>query len=450
MDCFKKYDVRGIVGKQLNEQIARNIGAALVSVTNAKTAAVGCDARASSPSLKLALISGLIDNGVDVYDIGLTGTEEMYFSCQHLNVDLGIEITASHNPIEYNGIKFVGKAAQPFNDEQFQQIKVNSEKFQQSKVDLPGQLKDYNHIPAYIEHLLTYIDVKKIKPLKLIVNAGNGVAGHVIDALEEHFISANVPVEFIKIFHEADATFPNGIPNPLLEEDRWKTTQAIQKHKADFGVAWDGDFDRCFLFDEKGSFIDGYYIVGLLAKSFLSTHENARIVHDPRVFWNTQHVVDNAGGILVKSLTGHTLIKSTMRKHDAIYGGEMSAHHYFKSFGYCDSGMIPWLLVINLLSNTGTLLSQEVRAMQEMFPSSGEINFKVKNIEATLQRIQDFYVDDILFTDDFDGLSMEFQDWRFNLRGSATEPLLRLNVESRGNQALLQHKTDELKRLIGS
>lgn len=448
MNCFKKYDVRGIVGSELNEDIAKNIGAALAVLAKASTAVIGCDARASSPSLKNAIIEGLILNGVHVYDIGITGTEEVYYACQHLQTDIGIEVTASHNPIEYNGVKFVSRGAKPFNDEEFQELKKLSQSLQIMHGVQPGQSESYDHMPAYIEHLLSYVDVSNIKPLKIVVNAGNGVAGHVIDAIEQKLQIANVALEFVKIFHKPDSTFPNGIPNPLLEDDRWKTTQAIKEHGADLGIAWDGDFDRCFLFDENGEFIDGYYVVGLLAKSFLSTNHGEKIVHDPRVYWNTKQVVEQAGGELIKSRTGHALIKATMRQHDAIYGGEMSAHHYFKSFGYCDSGMIPWLLVVNLLSKSGNTISQEVNEMCEMYPCSGEINFRVENVGVVLERISSFYSGTALSTDMFDGLSMEFQDWRFNLRSSATEPVLRLNVESKANKKLLQEKQNELMKLI--
>ena len=448
MKCFKKYDVRGIVGPELNESVAAAIGVALAKVTSGTSAVIGCDARESSPALKQAMIDGLLSEGLDVFDIGTTGTEEVYFACQHLDTDIGIEVTASHNPIEYNGIKFVGKGSKPFNDEQFQQIKAVAAEAEGKTISASGSAKPFNHMPAYVEHLLSYIDLAKVKPMRLLVNAGNGVAGHVIDALEKEFQSRSVPLEFVKIFHEPDATFPNGIPNPLLPEDRWKTSEALLEHKADLAIAWDGDFDRCFLFDEKAQFIDGYYIVGLLARSFLLNNPGAAIVHDPRVFWNTQQIVESNNGRLIKSSTGHALIKATMREHDAIYGGEMSAHHYFKEFAYCDSGMIPWLLVVKLLSESGRTLSQEVEEMQNNFPSSGEINFRVSDAKAAVSSVQSYYESQAESIDMFDGLSMAFNNWRFNLRSSATEPLLRLNVESASDKQLLQEKTEELVKLL--
>lgn len=450
MACFKKYDIRGVVDVELTEEIAFRVGQSLAKVKSAATAVIGSDARESSPRLKQALIKGLLHQGVKVYDIGQTGTEEVYFACQHLDTDLGIEVTASHNPIEYNGIKFVGKKARPFSDDEFLQVKQYTQDECFPPVAVKGTLELYNHLPAYVAHLMSYIVPVKVKPLKIVVNAGNGVAGHVIDALEEAFALNQIPIQFSKLFHEPDATFPNGIPNPLLEADRYKTTEEVLEHKADFAVAWDGDFDRCFLFDEQGEFIDGIYIVGLLAKSFLLDNPGGTIVHDPRVYWNTRDIVEKYQGRLVRSLTGHAYIKAAMRKNDAIYGGEMSAHHYFKSFGYCDSGMIPWMLVVKLLSQSGKTLSEEVAAMRQQFPASGEINFKVANVTDELNKVMLAYQKKAKSYDTFDGLSMTFEDWRFNLRGSATEPLLRLNVESHRNAGLVKQKVSEISSLIGN
>lgn len=358
LGCFKKYDIRGVVDSEITADVAFRVGQGLAFLKKAKTAVIGCDNRETSPKFKRAIIEGLISQGVKVYDIGQTGTEEMYFSCQHLETDLGIEVTASHNPINYNGIKFVGKYARPFHSEEFAQLKHLVEQMQFSDVSPVGSVSLFQHLPAYTQHLLSYIDVNKVRPLKIVTNVGNGMAGHVIDALEAAFLEQQVPVEFIKILHEPDGAFPNGIPNPLVQEGRWRTTSAVIEHGADIGIAWDGDFDRCFLFDESGKFVEGVYIVGMLAKAFLVDSPGCTIVHDPRLYWCTEDIVEARQGKLVRSLTGHAYIKQTMRENDAIYGGEMSAHHYFKSFGYCDSGMIPWLLVINLLSKTGNKLSE--------------------------------------------------------------------------------------------
>lgn len=449
MKCFKTYDVRGIVGEELNQDIAFKIGAALAKVTSADTASVGADGRESSPSLKDALINGLRSQGVTVYDIGLSGTEEVYFATMHLKTDLGIEVTASHNPIEYNGIKFVGSEAKPFTDNQFQDVKKLAVEMP-SKGIRSGKRVAYDILPAFCDHLLTYLDVTclKQKAFKIVTNAGNGVAGHVIDALEARFKELGGSLEFIKIMHQPDHTFPNGIPNPLLPEGRKFTSDAIIESGADIGIAWDGDFDRCFFFDHKGQFIEGYYIVGLLARAFLQKFPNAKVIHDPRLLWNTQDIVQESNGVAVKSKTGHTYIKHKMREVDAVYGGEMSAHHYFKGFGYCDSGMIPWLLVVELLVKSQNRLADIVSEMERKYPVSGEINFEVNDTANCLIRLETYFQAEAKEVEKLDGLSMSFEQWRFNIRASNTEPLLRLNVEAKGDAALVTDKVNLIKKLI--
>ncbi|MGC3952273.1 phosphomannomutase CpsG, partial [Acinetobacter baumannii] len=412
---------------------------------------VGCDIRLSSEALKQATIRGLNDAGVNVLDLGMTGTEEVYFAAFHLDVQGGIEVTASHNPMDYNGMKLVRENARPISaDTGLKEIQTLAETNNFEEVSQKGTTQSYNILPEFVDHLLTYIEPTKIRPLKLVVNAGNGAAGHVIDAIEEKFKALNVPVEFIKIHHEADGTFPNGIPNPILIENRDSTRNAVLEHKADMGIAWDGDFDRCFLFDEKGQFIEGYYIVGLLAQAFLIKQSGEKIVHDPRLVWNTFDIVDEYKGVAVQSKSGHAFIKDVMRAHNAVYGGEMSAHHYFRDFAYCDSGMIPWLLTIALLSETGQSLSTLVENMIAKFPCSGEINFKVADTQTTIQKIFDFYADQNPQIDRTDGVSLDFGTWRFNVRASNTEPLLRLNIESRADRQAqpMQYYIDELTGLI--
>lgn len=451
--CVKAYDIRGELGSQLNEEIAYRIGRAYGELYQPKTVAVGCDIRLSSEGLKQATIKGLNDAGVDVLDLGMTGTEEVYFAAFHLDVQGGIEITASHNPMNYNGMKLVREKARPISiDTGLRDIQKIAEEGNFKTPAQQGVTKAYNILPEFIDHLFTYIDVTQLKPLKLLVNAGNGAAGHVIDAIEERFKAQNVPVSFIKINNEPDGTFPNGIPNPILLENQGMTRDAVLAHQADLGIAWDGDFDRCFLFDETGQFIEGYYIVGLLAAAFLSSSPNEKIVHDPRLLWNTIDVVNSYGGEVVQSKSGHAFIKDVMREQNAIYGGEMSAHHYFRDFGYCDSGMIPWLLVIALLSNKQTSLSSLVNGMIAKYPCSGEINFKVRDSKAVIAAILENYQDQNPSLDQTDGISFDFNDWRFNIRSSNTEPLLRLNIETRGDQsqALLKEKTAELCSLIES
>ncbi|HHP0407435.1 phosphomannomutase CpsG [Acinetobacter baumannii] len=453
LTCFKAYDIRGKLGTELNEEIAYKIGRAYGQIYKPRTVVVGCDIRLSSEALKQATIRGLNDAGVNVLDLGMTGTEEVYFAAFHLDVQGGIEVTASHNPMDYNGMKLVRENARPISaDTGLKEIQALAETNNFEEVSQKGTTQSYNILPEFVDHLLTYIEPAKIRPLKLVVNAGNGAAGHVIDAIEEKFKALNVPVEFIKIHHEADGTFPNGIPNPILIENRDSTRNAVLEHKADMGIAWDGDFDRCFLFDEKGQFIEGYYIVGLLAQAFLIKQSGEKIVHDPRLVWNTFDIVDEYKGVAVQSKSGHAFIKDVMREHNAVYGGEMSAHHYFRDFAYCDSGMIPWLLTIALLSETGQSLSTLVENMIAKFPCSGEINFKVADTQTTIQKIFDFYADQNPQIDRTDGVSLDFGAWRFNVRASNTEPLLRLNIESRADRQAqpMQYYVDELTGLIQS
>ncbi len=451
LTCFKAYDIRGKLGTELNEEIAYKVGRAYGQIYQPKTVVVGCDVRLTSEDLKQATIRGLNDAGVDVLDLGMTGTEEVYFGAFHLDVQGGIEVTASHNPMDYNGMKLVRENARPISaDTGLKDIQALAESEQFIEVEKKGSTQKYNILPEFIEHLLTYIDPAKIRPLKLVMNAGNGAAGHVVDAIEEKFKALNIPVEFIKIHNHPDGTFPNGIPNPILVENRDSTRNAVLIHHADMGIAWDGDFDRCFLFDEKGQFIEGYYIVGLLAQAFLLKQSGEKIVHDPRLVWNTLDIVNQYQGTPVQSKSGHAFIKDVMREHNAVYGGEMSAHHYFRDFAYCDSGMIPWLLAISVLSDTQQSLSSLVEDMIAKFPCSGEINFKVVDTQDTIQKIFDHFADLNPAIDQTDGVSLDFGAWRLNVRASNTEPLLRLNIESRAdrNPKPMQDYVDELTQLI--
>ncbi|MCO7253978.1 phosphomannomutase CpsG [Dickeya oryzae] len=447
--CFKAYDIRGRLGDELNTDIAYRIGRAFGQYLNARTVAIGGDVRLSSKELKLALSDGLRDAGVDVIDLGVTGTEEIYFSAFHLDVDGAIEVTASHNPMDYNGMKLVGRGAKPISgDSGLNDIHDLAVLGQFNTITRRGNYTKRSLLNAYVDHLMSYIDMGKLKPMKLVVNAGNGAAGHVIDEIEARFQQQQVPVEFIKIHHEPDGHFPNGIPNPLLPENRSATSDAVKLHRADMGIAWDGDFDRCFLFDENGDFIEGYYIVGLLAEAFLVKNPGAKIIHDPRLTWNTVEVVNKAGGIPVQSKTGHAFIKERMRAENAIYGGEMSAHHYFRNFSYCDSGMIPWLLVSELLSSKATTLSTMISARVNAYPCSGEINYKVKNPKEIMSRIENFFKAEAISIDRTDGLGMDMLEWRLNVRTSNTEPLLRLNIETVAKPDLVWEKLAEVEQLI--
>ena len=451
LTCFKAYDIRGKLGSELNEDIAYNIGRAYGQIYCPKTVVIGCDMRLSSEGLKQATIRGLNAAGVNVLDLGMTGTEEVYFGAFHLDVQGGIEITASHNPIDYNGMKLVRENARPISaDTGLKQIQSLAESADFHDSLTQGHTEKYNLLPEYIDHLMTYIEPAKLRPLKLVMNAGNGAAGHVIDALEEKFKQLQIPVEFIRIHHEPNGHFPNGIPNPILVENRDSTRDAVLAHQADMGIAWDGDFDRCFLFDEKGQFIEGYYIVGLLAQAFLLKQKGGKVVHDPRLVWNTLDILQQYDGVAVQSKSGHAFIKDVMREHNAVYGGEMSAHHYFRDFAYCDSGMIPWLLAASVLSETKKTLSSLVAEMISKFPCSGEINFTVQDTALTIQKIVEHFAAQQPQIDQTDGISLDFGVWRLNVRASNTEPLLRLNIESRADQnpKPMQAYIDELTQLI--
>jgi len=444
LSCFKAYDIRGRVPDELDARLARRIGAGTAALLGPGPVVVGHDIRLSSPELHAAAIEGLTASGRDVIDIGLCGTEEVYFQTFHRKAAGGIMVTASHNPMDYNGMKLVREDAKPISGDTglftIRDFAASDTPLGQGK----GNVTRDTDKSAYIQHLLGYVDLNALKPLKIVTNAGNGGAGIVIDALAPH-----LPFEFISIQHEADGSFPNGIPNPLLQENRSATRDAVREHGADFGIAWDGDFDRCFFFDAEGNFIEGYYLVGLLASTLIARTPGGKIIHDPRLTWNTVEMAEQAGGVPIMSKTGHAFIKERMRAEDAIYGGEMSAHHYFREFAYCDSGMIPWLLIAGLVSSTGKTLGELVADRMQAFPCSGEINFRVDDAKATVARVLAHYESQQPTMDNTDGVSAEFAQWRFNLRSSNTEPLLRLNVESRGDAALLKSRTDELTALIG-
>lgn len=439
LSCFKAYDLRGRVPDQLNPQLAELIGRAYVEVTGAKKIIVGYDIRLTSREISQALCSGLMAAGADVYDIGLCGTEMVYFATSHYDMDGGIMVTASHNPRDHNGMKMVGPESRPISsDNGLNDIRDRVlEPFADAQKQ--GRYETLDTMSEYIDHLLGYINSAHLTPLKLVVNAGNGGAGLVIDELEAH-----LPFEFVKVHHTADGHFPHGVPNPILEENRAATADAVKASGAAMGIAWDGDYDRCFFFDENGRFIEGYYIVGLLADQFLRKTGPGKVIHDPRLTWNTQDLVAAAGGMAVENKTGHAFIKQRMRDEDAVYGGEMSAHHYFRDFFYCDSGMIPWLLVAERLCQAGCTLSSLIDARIEAYPASGEINRTIADPAVVIAAIEAKYGASAKSVSHVDGVSVEYDQWRFNLRMSNTEPVVRLNVESRGDVPLMREKTDEL------
>lgn len=441
---FKAYDIRGRVPDELNGEIAYAIARAYSSFISPGRVVVGHDIRLSSPEITAALVDGLCDSGVEVTQVGTCGTEEIYFATQHYGFDGGIVVTASHNPKDYNGMKMVKAESRPISaDSGLNDIRDLVAQNRFAPVGNRGQCLTLDHRAAYLEHLLSYVDIDAMKSFKVVANPGNGAAGPVMEAL-----AAKLPIELVPLQFEPDGHFPNGVPNPLLPENREPTVTAINQSGADIGIAWDGDFDRCFLFDADGRFIEGYYIVGLLAQAFLDRVPGSAIVHDPRLTWNTLDVIEAGAGRAVLSKAGHAFIKEKMREEDAIYGGEMSAHHYFRDFAYCDSGMIPWLLVLDLMSRRDMSLSELVDERMSMYPVSGEINRRVEDAGSLLHRIEQTYGGNAEAIDKTDGISICFRDWRFNIRSSNTEPVVRLNVESRADAALMQEKTEELLAMM--
>lgn len=450
LSCFKAYDIRGKLGAELNAEIAGRIGRAFAETLGAVRVVLGRDCRASSQSLAEAVTKGLLAAGVEVHDLGLCGTEEMYFATTHLGACGGVEVTASHNPMDYNGMKLVGRGSAPLDPATMMpQIRALAESCAFAPQKGGGRVIDASATrSAYVERVLSFVDVNALKPLTILVNAGNGAAGPTFDAIAGALAAQGAPLRFVRLHHEPDGSFPNGIPNPLVPENQPVTAAAVVKSGADFGIAWDGDFDRCFLFDHEGRFVPGEYVVGLLAQVFLAKEPGATIVHDPRVQWNTQSVVQAAGGVAHVSRTGHAFLKQALRDTGAVYGGEMSAHHYFRDFMACDSGMIPGLLVAELVSRSNVALADLLRTARAAYPSSGEINFPVVDAKAAVARVEAALAAKAVATDRLDGLSMNFGDWRLNLRVSNTEPLLRLNVESRGRPEALPARVALLSALI--
>ena len=452
LTCFKAYDIRGEIGVNIDEGIAYRIGRAVAQHFGAQSVVIGFDARETSPAFAAAAARGAIDAGADVLDIGMAGTEEMYWAVTEFGACAGIEVTASHNPINYNGMKIVKSGSQPLDDAaDFQVIKALAELQDWASPARVGETRDVAGAARekYVDRVLGFVDVATLAPLKIVINSGNGAAGPTVDAITRQLAARGAPIEVIRVHHDPDSTFPNGIPNPLLPENHAVTADVVLRKGADMGVAFDGDFDRCFFFDGAGRFVPGEYVVGLLASIFLDKEAGGKIVHDPRVIWNTQDIVAAKGGLAIQSKTGHAFIKQTMRAEHAIYGGEMSAHHYFRDFAYCDSGMIPWLLVAELVSKSGRSLADWVRDRFAAFPSSGETNFRVADAGTAIDRVLAAYRDKALSLDETDGVSLAFADWRFNLRRSNTEPLVRLNIESCGGSEGLSERVADIAELLG-
>lgn len=449
LTCFKANDIRGRLGIDFDVGIAYRIGRGFAQALKAKHVVLGRDCRASSTDIADSVSKALMAEGVEVLDLGLCGTEEMYFATEYFSADGGICITASHNPMDWNGMKMVRAGAAPLDATTgLVQIRALAET-NDFGPQLEGSIRPISaeSRAAYVSKVLSFVDIAALKPLTIVVNAGNGAAGPSFDAIASELAAREAPLKFHRMHHDPDGSFPNGIPNPLLEKNQPETAHAVRAAGADFGVAWDGDFDRCFFFDHEGSFIAGEYVVGLLAETFLAKQPGARIIHDPRVIWNTLDVIEVSGGQAVQARTGHAFIKQAMRDTDAIYGGEMSAHHYFRDFAYCDSGMIPWLLIAELVSRQGSLRNI-VAARQASFPSSGEINFTLDDPQAAVAKVRAEFTSKAVGLDETDGLSFDLGTWRFNLRCSNTEPLVRLNVEAKGDANLVSGGVASVRSIL--
>lgn len=443
---FKAYDIRGVVPTEVNEDLAYRVGRAYGDLYHPKTMCIGYDIRPSSQAIAQAVMEGLMDSGSDVYDIGLCGTEMMYFGTFYYGMDGGMMITASHNPSNYNGIKIVRQGGVPVSaDTGLKDIEALTFSGQMSSAANKGQVRQKDILPEYIDCLLSFVDVKQMKPFHIVVNAGNGCANIAFSELKKH-----LPFQFTEMYMEPDGSFPHGVPNPMLEECRKPLADTVLREKADLGIAWDGDFDRCFFIDENGKFVEGYYMVGLLAEYFLKHHPHESIIHDPRVFWCTQKICETYGGHPVESKGGHAFMKETMRRVQGIYGAENSAHHFFRDFSYCDSGMIPWLIVAQIMSEKGKHLGELVAEMEKDFPCSGEINLPAHQVGKVLEAVRATYAPQALRIDETDGIGLEWADWRFNLRPSNTEPLIRFNMETKGNRELLEEKEKEVMDLVKS
>jgi phosphomannomutase len=440
--AFKAYDVRGIVPTELNPEFAYKVARAYADEIKPSRVCIGYDIRLSGPELYAAMAKGFNDAGVDVTHLGMVGTEMVYFATAHYGFDGGIMITASHNPPEYNGFKMVRAESRPISsDTGLNQIEKRAFDGIWERSG-SGTISELDCYQEFVQHLLNIVPGSVLKPLRVLADAGNGAAGVAMDQLIPH-----LPLDVTRRHFEPDGNFPNGVPNPILAESRAGTEAEMRANSYDFGVAWDGDYDRCFFFDEHGTFIEGYYIVGLLAQSILADGDREGIVYDPRLYWNTLDIISGLDGRAVMCKSGHAFIKEKMRAEDCTYGGEMSAHHYFKAHWYCDSGMIPFLLVAKLVSQTGKSLGELVGQMIANYPCSGEVNSHVSDVPGTIAKIEEIYGPQGTI-EKVDGLSIDLGDWRFNLRGSNTEPVIRLNVEARGDAELMRAKTDELVVLI--
>jgi phosphomannomutase len=439
---FKAYDVRGIYPTELDEDGAYAIGRAYVEESGAKRIAVGRDMRLSSPTMAAAAIRGAVDAGARVLDLGLVGTEMLYFGVGHIDVDGGIEVTASHNPKGYTGLKIVRRGALPVGGESgLLEIRDRASKGFGDPAG-GGEVEEVDIWPAFVARVLSFVDVDAISTLKVVVDAANGMAGVMLPPVLERLPK----VETARYYFEPDGSFPNHEPNPLLPENREFIVERTKAEGADFGVAFDGDADRCFFVDDKGEFVPGDFVTALLAESILAKEPGAKIIYDVRASWAVPDTIERAGGIPLVNRVGHAYIKLRMREEGAVFGGEVSGHYYFRDFYQADSGVVPFLLMLELISRKGKKLSEILAPFRERYFLTGELNTPVPDVDAKLKELEEQF-SSAGEVSHLDGISVEAEDWHFNVRPSNTEPLLRLNLEARSAE-LMEQKRDEVLDVI--
>jgi phosphomannomutase len=443
---FKAYDVRGIYASELDEEGARAIGHSFVEVFEPKRIAVGHDMRVSSPSMAEALIRGTSEAGADVLDLGLVGTEMLYFAVGELGLDGGVAVTASHNPKEYTGMKIVRRGALPVGGESgLLDIRDRAMSLQaMSQGQSLGHVRKYDIWQQYVERVLSFVDVEAIRPLKVVIDAANGMAGVMLPPVLEHLPQ----LEVVRCFFEPDGTFPNHEPNPLLPENREFIVAKTLQEQADFGVAFDGDADRCFFVDDSGDFVPGDFVTALFAEAVLEKEPGAKLIYDVRASWAVPETIERAGGVPLVNRVGHAFIKHRMREEDAAFGGEVSGHYYFRDFSQADSGVVPFLLMLELVSKKGQPLSEILRPFRERYFITGELNTPVPDVALKLQELKERFGREGRVSD-LDGISVDADEWHMNVRPSNTEPLLRLNLEARSPE-LMERKRDEVLAVIGS
>jgi phosphomannomutase len=441
---FKAYDVRGLYGAELDEEGAYAIGRAYVEQFDPRGVAVGRDMRIHAPAMERAVMEGAADGGADVVDIGMVGTEMLYFAVDELGLDGGVMVTASHNPKEYTGMKIVRGGALPVGGESglFDVRDRALRGF--GEVERRGSIEETDIWPGFVERVLSFVDVAAIKPLRVVIDAANGMAGAMLPPILERLPM----IDAVRCFFDPDGTFPNHEPNPLLPENREFIISKTREEHADLGVAYDGDADRCFFVDDAGDFVPGDFVTALLAESILEKEKGGKVIYDLRASWAVPETIERAGGVPLINRVGHAYIKHRMRKDDAVFGGEVSAHYYFRDFSQADSGTVPFLLMLELISKKGKKLSEILEPYRSRYFITGEINTPVPDVALALQKLQDRFGGDGTVSH-LDGVSVESDDWHFNVRPSNTEPLLRLNLEAR-SQSLMERKRDEVLGVIRS